>query len=222
MPKKLVALDSSTALGSIALVEDGRVVSSHEARVSNAHGESLLVALDDAMKRAGWRPRDVDVWACGVGPGSFTGVRIAVSTVKGVALATGARAIGVTSLDAMSHGLDVDAGVATLSVMPSLKGEVFVQARVGDKLEVDPVACKIHAMPAWLRSLGISRLVVVGEAALQLDFSGFDATLVTAAPHDVPHAKAIAEIARRREPADAQLLEPCYARPPEITTPRAT
>jgi tRNA threonylcarbamoyladenosine biosynthesis protein TsaB len=218
---KLVAIDTSTALGSIALAEDDRIVLTHEARASNAHGESLLVSLDEAMKKAGWRPRDVDVWACGIGPGSFTGVRIAVSTVKGIAFASGAKAVGVTSLDALAHGLDVEPGVAILSVMPSLKGEVFVNVRAGDAPAAEPIACKVHAIPEWLRSRAIQKLVAVGEASTQLDLSSFDARIVTTAPHDVPHAQIIAEIARARTPGDAQLLEPLYARPPEITTPQA-
>jgi tRNA threonylcarbamoyladenosine biosynthesis protein TsaB len=218
---KLVAIDTSSALGSIALVEDDRLVLTHEARVSNAHGESLLVALDAAVKKVGWRPRDVELWACGIGPGSFTGVRIAVSTVKGVAFASGAKAVGVTSLDALAHDVDLEPGVALVSVMPSLKGEVFVQVRLGEKLEVEPMACKVHAIPDWLRSLGIRRLVALGEAAGQLDFSSFEARVLTTSPHDVPHAQVIAEIARTRTPVDAQLLEPLYARLPEISTPRA-
>lgn len=227
---KLVALDTSTELGSIALVSDGRVVLAREARVSNAHGESLMVLVDAACKEAGFLPRDIDVWACGVGPGSFTGVRVAVSTVKGIAFATGAKVTPVTSLDAVSfHALD-DANVPeadrpstiVLGTGVTMKGEIFVQATVNGELVREPVACKLHAMQDWLLDVGgpVAKIVACGEAAKLVDFGAFQVTLLTAPPHDVPRATVLAAIAATREPIAAELVEPRYARLPEISTPK--
>lgn len=227
---KLVALDTSTELGSIALVHDGRVVLAREARVSNAHGESLMVLVDATCKEAGFRPRDIDVWACGIGPGSFTGVRVAVSTVKGIAFATGAKVVPVTSLDAVSHRA-LDAANVPLAERPStvvigtgvtMKGEIFVQAVIDGALVREPVACKLQAMPDWLLELGgpAANLVACGEAAKLVDWTGFSVTLLTAPPHDLPRAEVIATIAATRTPTTADLLEPLYARLPEISTPK--
>ncbi len=227
---RMVALDTSTELGSIALVSDGRVLLTREARVSNAHGESLMVLVDAACKEAGFRPRDIDVWACGVGPGSFTGVRVAVSTVKGIAFATGAKVVGVTSLDAVSHGA-LDAAkvppeerrsTVVLGTGVTMKGEIFVQAVIDGVLVREPVACKLHAMPDWLLTVAgpAAKFVACGEAAKLVDWTGFTVTLLTDPPHDLPRAEVIAALAATRTPTTVDLLEPLYARLPEISGPK--
>src|SRR3954468_3949400 len=140
---KLAALDTSTSLGSIALYDRGELVAEEAQRVSNAHGESLLPMVDALFAKVGWRPRDVARWAVGVGPGSFTGVRIGVATVKGIVLATGAEAIGVTSLDALAEGIEAGPGEAVASILFAMKGELFVQARIFGELVLPPSTVKI-------------------------------------------------------------------------------
>ena len=105
MVHRLVAIDTATELGSIALFEDGELVVEESRRVSNAHGEALLPMLASALDRRGVAPADVHTWAVDLGPGSFTGVRIGVATAKGIALATGARVVGVCSLDVLLEGV---------------------------------------------------------------------------------------------------------------------
>jgi tRNA threonylcarbamoyladenosine biosynthesis protein TsaB len=229
---RLAAVDTSTALGSIALFEDGRLVAEDEQRVSNAHGESLLPMVAALFDRVGWRPEHVQRWAVGIGPGSFTGVRIGVATVKGVALATAAEIVGVTSLDAIAHGVD---GELVVAVVAAGRAEVFVQVRArgrgdegGDRMVMLPSHVKtteLAARLAELRPLGGPPIVVAGEAARDLDWSalaeGGRVTLVTDAPHDLPRASIVGRIALDAPPVVGDALEPMYVRPPEITMPRA-
>ena len=217
---KVGAIDTSTALGSVALFDGGELVAEAEQRVSNAHGESLLPMVDALFKKVGWRPADVVRWGVGIGPGSFTGVRIAVATVKGVALATGAEVVSVTSLDAIVHGVPADDGEVVVAMLSALKGEVFVQAwRAGETL-APPAHVKAGLVHEWLLALGAPRLVLVGEAATELPLGATGHAVgwryVTAAPHDVPRAVAVGMIAHGR-PADTREVEPMYVRPPEIT-----
>lgn len=220
---RLAAIDTSTALGSIALFEHGVLVAEESRRVSNAHGESLMPMVSALFDRVGWRPADVARWGVGVGPGSFTGVRIAVATAKGIALATGAELVGVTSLDAIAEGLGT-AGDVVVSTVPAGKGELYVQARRRATLLLAPTHLKIDAVAvAVARSgSGSGSVVVVGEPAAAVDWSilGPGVVLRLDPPHDLPHAAAVGRIAATRAAEDADALEPFYVRPPEITMPR--
>ncbi len=218
---RLAAIDTSTALGSVALVEDGRLVVEDSRRVSNAHGESLLPMVSALFASAGWSPGDVARWGVGIGPGSFTGCRIGVATAKGIVMATGAEIVGVTSLDALAFGLDP--ADLVVSVVRGGKGELFLQAKRRGELVVSPSHLRIADIAHRLAVLEPSgRIVVAGEAAAEVDWAPLEGrvSLVLEPPHDAPRAAVIARIALTAAPEDADALEPLYVRPPEITVPK--
>ena len=220
---RLAAIDTSTALGSVALFEDGRVIAEDARRVSNAHGESLLPMVDALFARAGWKAADVARWAVGVGPGSFTGVRIGVATAKGIALATGAELVGVTSLDAIALGLGGDDLV--VGTVAAGKGELFLQATRGGRIVLAPAHVPIGDVATAVGAIdAVASIVVAGEAAREVDWSagGARVSLRLEAPHDLPRAAAVGAIALTRVAGDADVLEPVYVRAPEITVPRVT
>lgn len=222
MPMRLAALDTSTTLGSVALFEDGVLVAEDARRVSNAHGESLLPMLSALFERVGWKAADVARWGVGLGPGSFTGVRIAVATAKGIALATGAELVGVTSLDALAEGVSA---TVVASVVAAGKGEVFVQVRAGERMSFGPAHVPVGEVAARVVAAAMHAggpLVVVGEAARDVDWSaaGAAVSLRIEPPHDLPHASAVGRLALARPAEDADDLEPIYVRPPEITMPK--
>jgi tRNA threonylcarbamoyladenosine biosynthesis protein TsaB len=221
--RKIAAIDTSTSLGSIALFADGELVAEDAQRVSNAHGESLLPMVDALFARVGWRPGDVGRWGVGVGPGSFTGVRIAVATAKGIAIATGAELVGVTALDAIAYGVDANEGDAVASVLDAMKGEVFVQVRLRGELVIRPENLSGARAAARLAAVSCARMIVVGEMADTIDMSTFQFQVVRRkeAPHDAPRATSVGRLAMAREPDDADAVEPLYVRAPDITKPRA-
>jgi tRNA threonylcarbamoyladenosine biosynthesis protein TsaB len=221
---RLAAIDTSTALGSVALVEDGRLVAEDSRRVSNAHGESLLPMVSALFASAGWVPADVSRWGVGVGPGSFTGCRIGVATVKGIVMATGAEVVGVTSLDALAFGLD--AADLVVSLVRGGKGELFLQAKRGGAFVLPPSHLRIGDIAARVAALATDgRVVVAGESAVEVDWAALQAlegrvTLLVEPPYDAPRAVVVAQLAQAGAPEDADALEPLYVRPPEITVPK--
>jgi tRNA threonylcarbamoyladenosine biosynthesis protein TsaB len=241
---RLAAIDTSSALGSVALFDGGRLVAEDARRVSNAHGESFLPMMDALFQRVGWKPADVSCWAVDAGPGSFTGLRIGLATVKGIVLATRAQVVLITSLDALAHGLAPEQVV--VSVLAAGKGELFVQARQGENLLLAPCHLRISDVVARVAAFHAdSRITVVGEAARELDWSslGVGVVLMLDPPHDLPRATAVGALAHAAagrtpfgvgapndkpgeagapndKPEDADALEPFYVRPPEITMPK--
>src|SRR5262249_27831188 len=113
---RVLAIDTSHATGSVALVVAGEtpwsceVVASASARVSNAHGESLLPPGGAPLKNARSSMSDVDLVAVGVGPGSFTGTRVGVATAKGLALGARKPLRGVEGFDALAAGARAPVG----------------------------------------------------------------------------------------------------------------
>lgn len=219
---KLCAVDTSTSLGSVALFEGEACVAEAAERVSNAHGESLLPMMDRVFREAGWSPRDVDRFAVGIGPGSFTGVRIAVATVKGVVLATGAELVAVRSLEAMIARAEELLGVAPdrviVAALEAIRGEVYVEA---SRIPT-PVCLPPTEVAAWLAPAleGVSEVVVVGQGSVRLE-GHLTARFVDDADLVFPHARGVARAASKLAPIDPDSLEPAYVRAPEITVPRA-
>jgi tRNA threonylcarbamoyladenosine biosynthesis protein TsaB len=207
---RLCAIDTATSQGSVALFEGERLVVERAERVSNAHGESLLPMIDRAFAEAGWSPRDVARWAVGIGPGSFTGIRIGVATVKGIALATGAELVAVTSLEALAASVEDAATI--VPVIDAIRGEVYVQA-IGEVTRA-PACMPPEAVAAWLGQA--KDVALVGEASARVPL---EARRLADGVHAFPHARGVARVAFARAATDADALEPMYVRAPEITRP---
>jgi tRNA threonylcarbamoyladenosine biosynthesis protein TsaB len=218
---RLCAIDTATALGSIALYEGDELVAEDARRVSNAHGESLLPMLDAVFQRVGWTPRSVERWCVGLGPGSFTGVRISVATVKGIVLGTGAEIVGVSSLEALAASA-ADIPTPKLAAILAIRGELYLQVVGGNGSE--PVCLAPPDVEPWLESVApaaaVPELVLVGEAAVNLPpFRSRKVTVRSNEPHALPHARGVARVGRGRGAAPLEQVEPLYVRAPEITRP---
>lgn len=201
----ICAVDTSSAVGSVALYgDDGTLLGEAEERVSNAHGESLLPMIDRVFRAANAKPADVKRWCVGLGPGSFTGTRIAVATVKGIVLATGAEVVGVTSLEAMlALGGDVAA-------VDAIRGEVYVQAKGRE-----PACLRPEDFSAWLGAV-TGPVALAGEAAKKIACAG----CTHLDEPKLPHARGVHLAARGRPATPLDALEPVYVRAPEITYPK--
>ena len=103
---KVLAIESSAGPASCALTEDGRILASAGVHTGLTHSQTLVPMVDGMLKNAGVPLQDVDLLAVAAGPGSFTGVRIGVAAVKGLAFARDIPCVGVSTLAAMARAAD--------------------------------------------------------------------------------------------------------------------
>jgi len=97
-----LALDTTSRTMSVALLQDDQLVAELFADAGKQHAETLLPAIAHVLDEAGYVARDIDLFACATGPGSFTGVRVGLSTAKGLARAFERSLVGVSSLEALA------------------------------------------------------------------------------------------------------------------------
>lgn len=121
---RILAVDTTTARESIALVEDGALRGEVRLEARDGHSRRLLPAIAFLLESLGLAPTDVQAYAVTTGPGSFTGLRVGLSTVQGLALATGAPCLGVSALDVLAQRM---AGTAPrlVPMIDAYRNQVF-------------------------------------------------------------------------------------------------
>lgn len=102
---KILAFDSSAVSASVALVEDGKLLAEAFLNVGLTHSATLMPMTQQLLQASNCKLEDVDALAVSAGPGSFTGLRIAVSCVKGIAAALNKKCVAVSTLEAMACNL---------------------------------------------------------------------------------------------------------------------
>ena len=126
----VLAIDTTTRQGSLALARDGGVLATYAGDAAITHGERLPGDVRRILDAHGFRVADVDLFAVASGPGSFTGLRIGIATMQGLALANGKPLVGISALDAIydavsSQLLVLSSGDEVAVWMDAQRGQVF-------------------------------------------------------------------------------------------------
>lgn len=122
----MLAFESSAKAASVALCKDGALISQYFHCSGLTHSRTLLPMAEDLLKNCGLTIRDLDVIAVSHGPGSFTGVRIGVSTAKGLCWGADLPAIGVSTLEAMAYNaLGISEGQIICCAMDARRDQVY-------------------------------------------------------------------------------------------------
>jgi tRNA threonylcarbamoyladenosine biosynthesis protein TsaB len=119
-----LAIDTATSTAGVALLCDETVLVEYFFNVSVNHSETVLSAVHQGLALAGIGIDGVDLFALTVGPGSFTGLRIGASTVKGLALTTGKPVVGVSTLEALAYNA-IECPALICPMLDARKGEVY-------------------------------------------------------------------------------------------------
>jgi tRNA threonylcarbamoyladenosine biosynthesis protein TsaB len=217
--RRILALDTSTWWGSVALVErEGggkrpRVVVEVGDRIDDSHSEHVLGWIARALAEAGWPKTSLDAYAATRGPGSFTGIRVGLGTMRGLSLATDRPCFGVTTLEAIAeaHGPDER---DRFPVMDAGRGELYAARYAARSSPPSEQA------PPWLA--GAAEVLARAATADGLIVTG-PGTRIEAAP-EVPSARVKPGPTRLAGSAgcvaalrtgESEPLAPLYIRPPD-------
>jgi tRNA threonylcarbamoyladenosine biosynthesis protein TsaB len=213
-----LAFDTSGEMCVLALAdEDGTVkaVSVFEGR--RTLSQRLMGELDGLLTRSGLTLADFTAFAVGLGPGSFTGVRVGVTTAKTLAQVTGKPLVGVGTLDAYAAPWLTHDDTAIVPVLPSRRGEVYAAVYQGGMSVEEPFAAPLEALTVRLGEMG--GVIVCGSPHLLPDWAGQSLTQPWTPP------EGLARIAARRlqsgDTDDPLGLVPLYVVAPSISTPKA-
>ena len=215
----ILGFDTSTAASSAAvLLDDGRVVEStppaERLAERPAHASELLPAVHDVMGRVEVAFRDLDAIAVGLGPGTFTGLRIGIATARGLAKANGLPLRGVSSLAALAAGMPVG---ERLPLIDAKRGEVYGALFGEDGQRWPAFALGIDAVLARLADASVTPLAA-GDGSLRF-CDELEAAGVRVAPREAPvhvvSAAHLCRLARGVPDATPEKVLPDYLRAPD-------
>ncbi|PYG85694.1 tRNA threonylcarbamoyladenosine biosynthesis protein TsaB [Ruminiclostridium sufflavum DSM 19573] len=104
---KILAVDTSTNVASVAILEDDIIIGEYSCNKGKTHSQKLMPMIQSLLEKVKLDTEDIDAFAASIGPGSFTGLRIGVTTIKAMAFAAGKPVISVYTLDALAYNMSM-------------------------------------------------------------------------------------------------------------------
>ena len=224
----ILAVDTSGPVCGVAISRDGQIAYEGIAVNKHTHSASLLPMIDEALKRTGLAVQAVDLFAAVVGPGSFTGVRIGVSTVKGLAHGAGKPCAGVNALEALAAGIpQTDALICP--IQDARAGQVYGAAFQSGMPPVRVLADRAAKLDQYLCDVLTQagenqKLLFVGDGVAPYQ-SALTEALGSRAVFPPAHLSflrpsAVAMLAALSAPVDYLTLMPLYLRAPQAERAR--
>ena len=214
---KFLGIETSTAVCSVALACDARVIVEYTLELGSHHSERLQPMVEMALQEARLSVGDLDGVAVAAGPGSFTGLRIGMGLAKGLCRGAGLKFVRVSTLSAMAFGAGVE-GMPVCPMLDARRGDVY--AGVYDLVGGNPVSRmpdRAGAVSSWVTRLP-RPVMVLGDGAVAyrdviVDALGRDAYFASLGR---PTAGAVALLGQARcergEVDDVETAEPFYLR----------
>lgn len=211
-----ISFESSGGKAAVAVMRGGAVLAQRDHVASHGHAAWIVTLAEAALNDAGIKAADCDVILAGRGPGSFTGIRVALAAAKGFGLATGLPAYGLSSLEAMALAAG-DGRHPVAALADSRRGSVFLELQSSTGSKLAPTAdLPPEAVIPQLLEFGRS-WIITGHVGLVDDLKGAqaDIDLIAAMPAE-PEAVFLPLLYARANPASRSelRLEPLYLSPP--------
>lgn len=218
---KILAMDTATAACSVALWQNDQVTHRTFTPMARGHASALLPMIESLLQDAAVTIADLDGFAVSVGPGGFSGLRIALSTARGFAVATKKPVVGITTLEALAAAVGPQ-DHPVLCALDAKRADLYAQAF---SPEGQPLCAPTAALPQdCLGLVSASKLIIAGDSfarlAPQCAERGIEAI---ESPHSLPDAAFIATLAAEKlqnTPQDIPRPEPLYLRPPDAAIPK--
>jgi len=218
---RVLAVDTTTSRGSAAVAGPEGILA--EARVTTADGHSrwLLPAVSVLLQGLGLDARDVDAFAVTVGPGSFTGLRVGLGSIQGLAMAAGRPCVGLSTLDVLAAAA-AGSAVTIVALLDAFRGEVYAgvydgEGRLRGDRCVGPLTRVLEGLPSGTAFVG--EIDAPGREAIRSGVPGAVFPL-TEAFLAGPLAVRALRMAKAGDTVPPSALRPLYLRSADIRAPR--
>jgi tRNA threonylcarbamoyladenosine biosynthesis protein TsaB len=232
----LLAIETAGSRCSVAVTRGPAVLAVERRELRHGHAEALMPMVERVTAEAGLTPSQLRVVAATVGPGGFTGIRVGLAAAHGIALAVGARLVGVSSFAAVAAGLSAAERLnceILLVALDSRRSDLYVQpftmTAAGDAPA--PLAAPTAVLPERLADYAATitaqadpnrKLLIAGDAA-ETAAAALDGHVdLFLASESAPDALGVASAALRQLCAETapSPVRPLYLRPPDVTLPK--
>jgi tRNA threonylcarbamoyladenosine biosynthesis protein TsaB len=213
---RILAIESALLGGSVALLHGDRLLAESQLESQRRTAQTLAPAIHGLLEQARWQPNEVQLVAVTQGPGSFTGLRIGVTTAKAFAYATGAEILGVDTLRVLAHQID-PARRPLWAILDAERGQLFAaRFRAGPHGWLEDAPADLFLADTWLSQLS-SDAIVTGPPLTALRPRLPPSVHLAPEFEWVPRASTVGQLAWRLyaggERADMWSLLPTYFRP---------
>jgi tRNA threonylcarbamoyladenosine biosynthesis protein TsaB len=232
---QVLALDTTTRAGSAALIEDDRIVDERGGDGARNHALRLPAEIIDLALAHRRTLSEIDLYAVASGPGSFTGLRIGIATIQGLASVNRRRVVAVSALEALAHagGRDAEPGTLIAAWMDAQRRDVFAALyRVAEArpftrprliaIEGPTVATPADTLMRWRASVPEFAAAFIGDGAAQ-----YEAQILRDAPGSallpMPHlagAIGLLAVQRASEAVEPSAVRPLYVRRTDVEIAR--
>ena len=226
MPMKLLAIETSTMIGSVALADDDELLVEYQIGIQATYSDTLFPVIDHMLKHTNVSIQEVDAFALAQGPGSFTALRIGISVIKGLALANNKPVIAIPSLDGLAHNMCFS-NMLVCPLINARKDEVYTAFyRRGDGHTLNKLTPDRAIVPDILLDEIREEVVFLGDGTdryRDLIIRKLNDNVFFSPLHlKYPRASAIAQLAFKKltvnEVSDIDVMTPIYVRQPEAET----
>ena len=206
---KLLSIDTSSDVCSVAILEDDNLIKELNITDSKTHSENLMPLVDKLFKETGLQLSDMGAIACSIGPGSFTGIRIGIATVKAMAEVFNLPVIGVTSLETLA---EIESNSTIVSLIDARNEQVYCGIYGDGELLADDIHTIIEHLRAFYNIQFVGNGAILHKELLENELKN-----VSFSDKNVQSAYSLGKCAYRKlqngEAKNSDTILPLYLRP---------